>query len=52
MTFICKYTGHNQVYYRTVYADNHNDATKRAERYAKKGFMLAKVESIQMDKYA
>ncbi len=32
-------------YYRTIFADSINEAMKRAERYAKKGYICARITS-------
>lgn len=45
MRFICKYikkTGEGELF-RTIFADDILDATKRAEKYCRKGFMLVTV---------
>lgn len=48
MKFIAEYRYPNFIkptYWRVIFADNVNDATKRADRYTKKGFICVKVIS-------
>lgn len=43
MTFTARYIhrrGAEPEYYRTVHADTINDASKEAERYTRKGFVM------------
>ena len=49
MKFRAKYIhrlGQDTPYYRTVSADNVNEATKLADRYARKNYIMAKLELI------
>ena len=46
MQFLCKYVmrGDPETFaYKTVWADNVNDATRQAEWYTKKGYILLSV---------
>lgn len=45
MKFVCRYICQGQEYFRTVWGDNPNEATKLAERFCKKGFMLHSIKS-------
>lgn len=46
MKFLARYIKAGEEYYRTVWGDNPSEATKLAERFCKKGFMLHSIKSL------
>ena len=45
MKWLCKFIG-EKPYFRIVYSDSINDASKQAERYTRKGYKLSTVVQV------